>query len=78
MWRCLRRRQTSANHVSNAKKCRSRCKGEIHGCGGFALLLSSNENSPRPWISPLRLLLHLLALAPASSSSEAEQTDGSA
>lgn len=32
----------------------------------------------RPWIPPLRLLLHLLVLAPASSSSEAEQTDSSA
>ena len=45
---------------------------------GFHPLLSSDENPLCPWISPLRLLMHLLALAPASSSSEVEQTDSSA
>lgn len=35
-------------------------------------------HAPCPWISPPCLLLHLLVLAPASSSSEAEQTDSSA
>lgn len=47
---------------ANARRCSSRRRGEIHGRGEFSLLLRSNANPPHPWISPLHLLLHFLAL----------------